>query len=155
MRHIALYGSLQIPRDTCPDCERQAFIIGGKFACCDLPAEKEKPKVFKRVVDTEGKRRFIVPKEMRERILTAQENRCFYCFREFGQFYRNQKTKDRLIRLTVQWDHLVPFSWLNDDGNVNNNFVASCRTCNNIKGSILFQTVEDARIYVKNAFEQM
>jgi 5-methylcytosine-specific restriction endonuclease McrA len=144
MRHLALYGSVQIVRDTCPECKRPAFILDGEFACCGTPANDEAPVKYKRMSTGSGIRQ-LPPISVRKAVLEEQEHCCFYCGRRLGEFYfrRGKPTRAR-----IEWDHLAPFSYVNS--NPIANFVAACRECNRAKGSLMFQTVEEARIYVKS-----
>jgi 5-methylcytosine-specific restriction endonuclease McrA len=144
MRHIAIYGDVKILRDRCPDCRRNALIVDGCFLCCGLSAKEIQPKRIKRMSTGCGSRN-LPPAADRNSVLLAQENRCFYCEREFGEFYRLGR---RTSRLTVNWDHLVPYAYLNSSPPAN--FVAACRDCNAAKGSMMFQTIEEARIYVRS-----
>jgi hypothetical protein len=144
MRHLALYGSVKILRDYCADCECYTFILDGKFACCDKPAVQKEPKGYKRMFRGGGERHSPTP-GVRKRILQAQENRCFYCERLFGETYYLQ---GRFTKLSPQWDHLVPFAYLHSSPIAN--FVAACIDCNRVKKAMMFQTVEEARIYVRS-----
>jgi 5-methylcytosine-specific restriction endonuclease McrA len=52
-----------------------------------------------------------------------------------------------LFILKVNWDHVVPFSY--SQNNYAYNFVAACQICNGIKGSQMFKTLEEARIHIR------
>ena len=64
-------------------------------------------------------------------MLSAQSRCCFYC---------NYQLND-----TIYWDHLIPFSIA---GN-HTPFVATCSKCNSIKGSLVFEDLEEAITYVR------
>jgi 5-methylcytosine-specific restriction endonuclease McrA len=142
MRHIACYGSVKILRDVCPECKRTAFVTGNEFACCGAKATLAEPRGYKRECETDNPRA-VPSKEMQRKILDDQQGRCFYCERVLGWRYKH---KGKLVTLRTHWDHLVPYSYL--QSNDSDNFVAACHICNGIKGSLMFQTVEEARVYV-------
>ena len=82
-------------------------------------------------------------------MLEEQDNRCFWCDRRFGStaFVRNRK---RIIKL--HWDHIVPYSFGAD--NTPRNFVAACSVCNSWKSSMMFNTIEEVRIYLYGKWKE-
>jgi 5-methylcytosine-specific restriction endonuclease McrA len=131
----------------CPDCKRFAFVIEGKMACCDLKVTVE-PTEHKRMSLTAPGRR-IPPRKDRQAILRRQEQRCLYCRRQFGAVvYRH----GRMRRLRIHWDHMTPFAFSQD--NRTSNFAAACNVCNNLKASLMFQTVEEAEVYLHAKWEE-
>lgn len=146
-RVIGLYGNVAIERAACPDCGGWALVIGGRLACCDRRLDGQPPRVYRRMSEPEFVRRK-PSKTEQESILDEQEHRCFYCDRAFGSHYiRN----GRLRRVSVVWDHFLPYSMTAN--NYAHNFVAACALCNGIKSDRVFQTPEEARIYVQNRAE--
>jgi len=81
-------------------------------------------------------------------ILELQENCCLYCQRRFDSAVIR---KGKLSWLRVTWDHVVPFSYSQNNSAVN--FVAACQICNGIKGSLMFVTIEEARVYIASLSE--
>lgn len=71
---------------------------------------------------------------------------CAYCDYPFGTLLGNGRGVT-----TVQWDHLVPYSWLL--ANPEHNFVPACRLCNSIKSATLFHSLGEARAYVLEGWE--
>lgn len=140
-RHYALYGNVVIPREYCPSCRQWALVIQGRLACCSDTTDLGSRRM-KRMSEAADVRRQPTEEEKRQ-ILEAQENRCLYCQRLFGSAVIR---KVKLLWLKVTWDHLVPFSY----GQNNNgyNFAASCQICNGLKGSLMFATIDEARTYV-------
>jgi len=143
---MALFGSVQIPMAYCPDCKSNVFIIKNKFACCD----KDYPgmsKNYKRMSEPEQKRK--LPKLAdRKRKLMEQDYKCFYCENTFGTFVtRNGRPK----KIKIEWDHMIPYSLTQNNNETN--FVAACDICNRLKSSKVFQTVDEAKIYLKNKWE--
>ena len=143
MRHsyVGLYGQVAIQKEFCQSCRVFAFVLDGKLACCDQ-ASQQQPTRTKRETETEGVRR-LPPLNERKAQLLEQDNRCFYCLYRFGSRVLKDKTP---VILRLHWDHVVPFSYSQD--NRTRNFVASCQICNAVKYNHVFQTVEEARIYV-------
>lgn len=140
---ISLYGNVAIGRGYCTDCETTAFIQDGKLACCGKEYTKV-PKKFHREAGA-PQRRKLPPKAARERILEEQENCCFYCGVEFGEL---RWKKGRAVRIKLNWDHKLPYAYSQDNNTTN--FVAACHVCNGIKSSRVFQTVEEAQIYLQD-----
>lgn len=87
-------------------------------------------------------------KKLGEEILAKQNGRCLYCDMPFGTEILRQGGRGRLVRLRLQWDHFVPYSWC--ETNPADNWVAACHVCNTIKGPRRFETVAEARRYVLN-----
>lgn len=139
--HLGLFGNVAIPRAYCKNCETRSFIIDGHFRCCDQSFEQE---IKDYVIECEPeKRRRLPPATARKAKLESQEDRCFYCRREFGSYVvRDLKHK----RLLIAWDHYVPYSYSQD--NRESNFVAACQICNGMKSAKIFQTVEEAKVYL-------
>lgn len=76
-------------------------------------------------------------------LLEIQKGRCFYCGSKLQEFVvQNGKT----VFLDVHWDHLLAFSY--SFNNHDCNFVATCGTCNLLKSSKVFDTVQEALNYV-------
>lgn len=115
----------------CCNSDAKEIIFGHKIEASPIGARK--------LLDTEE----------RELILIAQDNRCFYCLNGFGDYiwYRN-----KLIQIRINWDHFVPFDYL--QSNPDNNWVASCQVCNSIKSNKMFDTTKEAIEYVKRKREE-
>lgn len=77
--------------------------------------------------------------------LDRQRKRCFYCGLEFFEYVKNERT-NKIIKLLVVWDHFIPYSWNEDNKDIN--FVASCQICNGIKSNKMFDTDDAARKYI-------
>ncbi len=130
--HVALYGNVRIPRSYCKPCGRYALVLDGVKQCCDTRAEPEATGV-RRISEPANQRR--KPSETDQRaILQAQGGRCLYCDRGFGQ------------GVALVWDHRTP--WAYAANNKASNFAAACRPCNAWKSDHIFQTVDEARVYI-------
>lgn len=140
---LALFGNVSLQRGYCRACKETVFIRDGHFSCCGTSVESS-PKSFVRVSEPYYKRKTPTANE-KQRILNAQENRCFYCGVRFGA-YRTRHGKPVLIK--VNWDHKLPFAY--SQNNKTSNFVAACHVCNGIKSSHIFKTVSEAQVYLKD-----
>lgn len=152
--HIALYGNVSIARAYCGSCRGFAFVLEGKLQCCNRVYNFKASK-YRRISEPEFIRRDPRPRDKKE-ILKEQNDRCFYCDQEFGTsvYIKGEtglKRRTRLKVLRPEWDHLVPYSWhaKNDALNI----VAACQCCNAWKGAIMFNTVEEAKVYVFQKWE--
>lgn len=142
MARHALYGNVSIVRGYCSHCRSYAFVLEGKYACCDSPCGEEEPERKKRMSDCAfGRAR---PSKLWQLlILREQMDRCFYCNRRFNeQVYRHC----RGLHLRLQWDHVNPHAYSLD--NRDQNFVAACHVCNGIKSSLMFRSADEARTYI-------
>jgi hypothetical protein len=79
-----------------------------------------------------------------EFILETQNDRCFYCGLKLNDWYHDGKFARKR---EIHWDHVSP--WVHSRNNNNDNFVASCNTCNGIKHDHVFETVEEAAEYIR------
>jgi hypothetical protein len=147
-QHIAVYGNTKLGRARCEDCKRYALIVGGELQCCGQPFEV-RTRAYRIMVESEARRRR--PSAMVQRsILEAQRGLCFYCDRPFGS---TETIGLRVYRFNPCWDHLVPYSYSRD--NHGTNFVAACATCNAFKSNKIFDTVDDARSYVRRRWGRL
>ena len=139
--YIGLYGNVPLQKHYCEDCQMFAFVLRGKFLCCDSRADRT-PQTYKRESQPAQIRR-LPPIEARREVLRLQNNACLYCLRDFGSHVQRGK---RIITLRLHWDHFIPYNLTQN--NYTYNFVAACHLCNGIKYDHVFQTVEEVRIYV-------
>lgn len=139
------YGSERMVRSLCPICNKHSFIIDERYDCCGTKFDGKGWLKERRVIECRFKRKKPSIYAIRY-MLDAQNDVCFYCGREFNEFYLHPKTK-RLLRTKMHFDHFVPFSYSQDNRECN--FVISCSICNLIKSDKIFLTEEDARDYVR------
>lgn len=144
--HLAMYGSLKIPRLYCKPCKCYALVVDDVLQCCDTKIIV--PKIFdqRRMINCQNKRRQL-SKLIVRKILDRQENKCIYCGILFGTKYINPRSK-KLTTTEVCCDHITPFSYSQDSHA--DNLVGVCRVCNSIKSNKIFNTLEEAREYVAN-----
>ena len=144
---IKCYGNIKIPSHYCPDCKRTAFVIDNELQCCGKKLEEQIYTKFQRISEDVNKRKPLSEKN-KKLILDLQNYSCFYCLTPFNfEVKRNGK----VIKLKIEFDHQVPYSFLNN--NDTDNIVASCNVCNRIKSNFCFQTTDEARIYIQNIRE--
>jgi 5-methylcytosine-specific restriction endonuclease McrA len=131
-QHYALYGQTVMQRAVCPECGDHSLIVEGATLCCHANVEFLTNET-KRMSRTRFVRRQ-PSAHTKQTLLLRQENRCYYC--------------DRLWILRPTWDHYVPFAYCGS--NPAENFVAACQVCNGYKSSMMFQTREEAQLYLRS-----
>jgi len=131
----------------CDKCKSWTLVIDGRTACCDTKIEFRSKKI-KVICEPMNKRRQPSPKEKKE-ILENQNYKCIYCQKKFGTLYI-KKGKKGITK--IHWDHFIPFAYSRN--NYAYNFVAACNICNEYKYSLLFQTLEEAQIYLLNKINE-
>lgn len=141
----AIYGNVAILRMHCPHCHQHSFVLDGYYTCCHNEVGTV-PTTAKPVRVSDGADKHKPPPyDVRQRILAAQDNRCFYCGLPFGEFVWNGK-RHKYVKLHVRYDHFVPWKYSHDSGA--HNIVAACQICNSIKSAAYFETEDRARAYV-------
>lgn len=138
---VGLFGNTALRKCICPICSRKALVEpDGMSACCGgLVCE---PEGVKRESIPPWSRRSPSRADQRA-CLEEQDHRCAYCGRRFGTL---MVRKRRTMRLRLEWDHVVPFSF--SQNNNARNFVAACHVCNRLKADKLFASFEEARLHV-------
>jgi HNH endonuclease len=88
------------------------------------------------------------PPALRVGILARQHHLCLYCGLRFGSVISRAHA---LTLTTVEYDHLVPYSYClsNDE----NNWVAACNVCNQAKTDKLFSSIGDAAVHIMKVWE--
>jgi len=143
MARLTFYGNVQMVRDFCPFCHEWALVRDGERLCCGRRMDGLPTRIHRMSSPWHGRK--LPPKEDRERILDAQDGRCFYCMRRFGmRVYRGGRT----TTLKTVWDHQIP--WIYSQNNDADNFVAACQVCNGIKRDFCFNGPDEARVYIAN-----
>ena len=143
MSYTGIYGNIKIKKTYCKRCETTCFVIDGIKQCCDRPLNEKLTQVKKLEV-APIKKRFIPKKKERDYILFSQNEKCLYCDKPFGTLYERN---DKVRKTKLNWDHFVPYSFSFDNRKIN--FVASCNICNGIKSNKMFDTLEEAKVYVE------
>ncbi|MCJ2531206.1 MAG: HNH endonuclease [Candidatus Thermoplasmatota archaeon] len=143
----ALYGNVVLRRSRCPECGDTSFVLDGVSACCHATIDFETSR-SRRMSDARDRRKG--PSQQRKReIRELQEECCFYCGRRFGSYvYRGFN----LVWLRVHFDHVVAYAYSRN--NYSDNFVAACHICNGLKGSKMFETVDQAKAFLLLRWEK-
>ena len=142
MSYRAIYGKASFIKAYCEDCETEAFIINGCYACCDSKYIKDNIDRTIYVTQKSNKRKAITTKERRG-LIEQQNNRCFYCDCDLGGYYIRNNT---LRKIKAHIDHVHPFSAV---GNATE-FVAACNVCNQIKSNKVFSSMDELIDHIKN-----
>jgi len=146
--HIKIFGNVVMVSAYCPECQDEALIAQGEYTCCGASYEEKKLDKIVRESEPVNKRK-ILGRKSREEILAQQNFCCFYCDRRFGKtVYR----KGKPIALKINYDHQVPFAY--GQNNSADNFVAACHICNAIKSSMLFDSIDKARLHILAAWAE-
>lgn len=129
-----IFGKIAMFRLFCEKCGGYALIVQGKYSCCGTAVQAEEEQRYRIKRESEGSlNRHKPPGKLQTRILEAQNHQCIYC-------------GSPLTRGNAVWDHFVCFVYSrNNDGT---NMVAACSKCNLIKGALMFNSIEEARIHV-------
>lgn len=140
-KHII--GKVMLYREKCPICGE--WCLSGnkkKFECyCGIFTPNTDVDVQK-IILAPLKRKQHGPK-IKRAILDRQDGKCFWCNRKFGSLiYKNNK----IIKLTMCLDHLIPYSYCCHNGK--SNLVGSCNICNLFKNSKMFDSEQECRDYL-------
>lgn len=141
--YLGIYDTVILQKAWCENCQCYSFVRKNVLQCCDEKTDSV-PTAWKRESLATGIRHLPSAQYRRDQ-LSAQEHRCFYCQMIFGAY---RIWGGKRVKIRIHWDHLVPFAYL--QSNPDNNFVAACHICNGLKGSKVFQTVEEAMQYVES-----
>lgn len=149
--HKAVYGKVSMVRACCPVCGEFSFVIDGEMACCGAKPPDLDPKYIIRM--TKGRKRKKRPTPARQKVLLESQNyKCFYCGCDLRNSWYVGGRMKLPKRVTIHYDHLVPWVYSIDDGV--QNIVAACSVCNMIKTSRVFPTVEKLREWVLSRREK-
>jgi 5-methylcytosine-specific restriction endonuclease McrA len=143
-----LFGKVALNREFCSFCNRYALVIDGLLACCDRNA-LEAPKSFKREVQIGIGKRDHLKKSEKKAILEEQDDRCLYCGQRFGSVVLRHGDP---IVLRIHYDHMCPWAYVGTT--TRQNIAAACHVCNLIKRDRIFQTVEEASVYIQTTREK-
>ncbi len=146
--YLVAYGNEFIAKAYCEKCRGYYFVIDGVLACCGREMEIEKPREQFR--ESSAPMRRLGPTEAyKKEQLMEQGHLCFYCLRQFGSIVYK---KNREISLKIHWDHMVPFSY--SQNNHNHNFVAACHICNEAKSNLIFPDIGGARDFLDGYWKE-
>jgi|GEM_PF-2581901 5-methylcytosine-specific restriction endonuclease McrA len=136
-----LYSGIMLERGICTLCGNECLICRDKTSsCCYGPAIiYQHGRISKETASTVRKQRKQPSYNAKIKILNEQDNCCYWCGREFGNYVISPKLN--LVMLRPIWDHYIPYSFCGSSSN--ENFVASCQRCNSHKGAKLVAVVKD------------
>lgn len=148
---LTLYGKVGIARAWCGMCETMSFVIDNKLQCCDTQ-HLETPTQWRRE-SAPPDNRTQPRKSLKKQLLEFQGNSCLYCEQKFNKTVRvrSKSKRTRLSKLRITWDHFIPYSY--NQNRKDDNWVAACQFCNSWKSDRLFNSVEEARVYLKQQWE--
>ena len=139
------YGGICMPRSFCNLCETMAFVIDGKYACCDNPLQIIDGEVSHRISEC-APYRIRISNAQRNMIVLSQDNRCLYCLYKFDWMVKNTRTGKK-IKLRVEIDHFIPWSHLQTN---KGEMIASCQICNRYKSDKTYDSIDSARVAIRN-----
>ena len=147
--HSALYGAVSLVKGFCPFCQTEAFILDDEFQCCGAQIKIEALEAPSRSSPTVGRKFHKISQPEKKAILQKQGYLCFYCGHHFGETIRKRKGESVVLKVT--FDHITPFIVaLESDTNI----VASCQLCNAIKHDTVFESIKEARLYIKERWRK-
>ena len=133
MRNIIArqYGGVVIERGICTVCGDPCIICkDNTSSCCNGEVKRfNKGIVVKETSGTAKRKR--PGRELQKYILEKQDNKCYWCGREFGSYILSPH--NIVIILRPVWDHYIPYIYSGS----NDKFVASCSRCNFHKSSFI------------------
>lgn len=138
-----LYGNTAILKAYCGDCNGYFFVMSGILKCCGRRADKPEEHKTKRESSPEYIRR--IPKKDKEEALKLQNYVCVYCGADLMGFTWNRRGK-HWSPVKTHYDHFVPWTYSQDSSL--SNIVAACSKCNHVKSSLVFNTLDEARVYI-------
>jgi 5-methylcytosine-specific restriction endonuclease McrA len=137
-KHII--GKVILYREKCPICGD--WCLSGnkqKFECYCGSFTSHSDIDTQKIISAQP-RRHIHSEKSKQAILDRQDGKCYWCNRKFGSFiYKNNK----IIKLSMCIDHVIPHSYCYHDGE--KNLVGACNICNSFKSSKMFDSEKECR----------
>lgn len=145
---ISLYGKVLLMKQYCKDCKGEYIVIDNKLQCCNAIVKVNEVTKVRRECESIGSK---ISSQIKDKVLAIQEYKCYLCGinLKIRHFY---KKRNRWIVLRVEFDHFIPKAFV-DIGSIDNIY-AMCSLCNGMKGSKIFDDVEQARKYIRNLREK-
>lgn len=141
------YARVAIRSEWCPVCNHSSFVLNGMLQCCGLPCPETPITAEIRWVHLHKRRSH--SKWLRACILQAQGGKCFYCFRRIGDYVLCGSGP---TLLKPHLDHCDPFCTSEDE--TDSNLVVACHLCNLLKSATYFDTVVEARNYLREKWNE-
>lgn len=146
--HRALYGKTAIRRGYCGKCHTWAFVIDGVVQCCNSEADAPSGDGLRRMAENPEDRRSVLTKADKAAILQRQGGACIYCGAIFDSYLWDSK-RVGYFKVQVEFDHFVP--WCNSQDGRCENMVAACSACNKAKSGLVFNTIDEVKVYLATA----
>lgn len=89
--------------------------------------------------------RKLCPTSLKHQLILDQEGLCAYCLIPFGSIIQHGR---RYKLSVVNFDHVLPLAYTNN--NPDSNWAAACNFCNSIKGSKMFDSMDEIRTFMFN-----
>lgn len=144
-------GGIDLYRAMCPTCQDFNLSANSNFICTTCNAEYTYGLRVDsvRMVSSVSRRRQFGSGLVRK-IAKQQNNKCYWCGREFDTHIIKH---DKIVTLTIHIDHIIPFAY--SQNNTNENFVASCNICNLFKGDKVFDNNDDCVNFLTDRWRQL
>ena len=138
-------GKVTLAKWDCPICGEENLTGNDSIVCQNRRCNARFAPDFKRTrVISRAARRRPTSRFAANRLAEKQGGRCFWCENEFGEYVMKQGV---VRRLEVVVDHVLPWAYSFDSGQ--ENLVAACQICNGWKSSLVFETEDDCRGFLK------
>ena len=139
------FGKVAMFRCYCDHCKQEALVINRRLQCCNRVLSKPEKYTKKRETITTKRKR--ISAHVKKATLTSQHGKCIYCNCDLMEpVWNPQKTKYE--KNIINYDHILPWSY--SGNNCLENIVASCSECNKYKSGLVFDSLEDAQVYILN-----
>ena len=137
-----LFGNVALLHGYCEKCQDTSF-CSPAFKCLDCGEAVDVGQTVKRVSKGIFARKQPTLSFQRAQI-ERQNNKCYWCGQEFGEWLVSPGGRSR--RRQPCWDHFIPFSYTGSCDDLE--FVAACQVCNGVKSNHMFDSEDEARLYI-------
>lgn len=146
-REVYYYGSVGLTRTICPNCKSWCIVQHGKTPCCKVQIQFDDEKPVQVRTSIPPQKRKYISQYRKGKILREQGYKCIYCLQEIGSTQTRNGFEE--IMLSAEFDHLVPFSYSQD--NSTGNIVGACQICNGLKYNFHYKDLEQAREHLRDS----
>lgn len=139
-------GKITLFREQCPNCGEYNLSGNKTFVCTTCNGKYGKQDIENTRILAKSRRKQM-PREIRRQLFIIQQNKCYWCGREFEIWYKTRKGKIPK-QLEAVGDHQIPYSYCQT--NPDDNWCLSCNICNGMKSDKLFKDTMECRKFLKN-----
>lgn len=140
-----IFGTVNLYRIFCDFCNDFALVNSKDKTCPDCGTKLNQENIDKiRILSNKKRTDKLGSKKLKKNLIKKQNNKCYWCSREFGDFIIKN---DKAIKLKFNFEHKLPFSYTHN--NDIQNIVGSCHICNGFKSGKIFESEEDCKIYLE------